>query len=82
MTKWAYDKIAEGLAEALAIARGAAALPELSRVSLIRAAGCLPAGSVGTVVHVYSEGRAYEVEFTEPVRTVVTVQAADVRIVT
>ena len=42
----------------------------------------LEAGDVGTVVHVYRDGRAYEVEFTTlagKTAAVVTVEAADVR---
>ena len=46
------------------------------------AAEGLEAGDVGTVVHVYRDGRAYEVEFTTlegKTAAVVTVEAADVR---
>ncbi len=42
----------------------------------------LEAGDVGTVVHVYADGLAYEVEFTTldgRTAAVVTVQASDVR---
>ena len=42
----------------------------------------LEAGDVGTIVHVYGDGRAYEVEFTTlegKTAAVVTVEAADVR---
>jgi len=42
----------------------------------------LKAGDVGTVVHVYSDGRAFEVEFTTlegKTAAVVTVEAAQVR---
>jgi hypothetical protein len=42
----------------------------------------LEAGDVGTVVHVYRDSRAYEVEFTTlagKTAAVVTVEAADVR---
>jgi hypothetical protein len=35
----------------------------------------LPTGSTGTVVHVYPDERAYEVEFNRPFHTVVTVEA-------
>ena len=42
--------------------------PELSTARVKRQVGripwCVPAGSVGTIVHVYSDGLAYEVEFT------------------
>ncbi|MBM3820657.1 MAG: DUF4926 domain-containing protein [Acidimicrobiia bacterium] len=42
----------------------------------------LVAGDVGTVVHVYSDGAAYEVEFFTPAGdtwAVVTIEASDVR---
>ncbi len=42
----------------------------------------LEAGDVGTVVHVYSDGKAYEVEFVAldgHTAAVVTVEASDVR---
>jgi hypothetical protein len=42
----------------------------------------LEAGDVGTVVHVYRDGSAYEIEFTTldgKTAAVVTVEAADVR---
>lgn len=42
----------------------------------------LEAGDVGTVVHIYRDGRAFEVEFTTltgQTAAVVTVEAADVR---
>ncbi len=42
----------------------------------------LEAGDVGTVVHVYSDGKAYELEFTTldgHTAAVVTVEAAQVR---
>jgi len=54
--------------------------PELSLVSLARPVkadgGILPPGSTGTVVHVYPDERAYEVEFMSPFHTVATVEAA------
>jgi Domain of unknown function (DUF4926) len=57
--------------------------PELSVVSLARAVasegGLLPPGATGTVVHVYPQERAYEVEFFEPFHTVATVEAAAIR---
>ena len=49
--------------------------------SAVPAAG-LEAGDVGTVVHVYRDGHAYEVEFTTldgNTAAVVTVEAAQVR---
>ena len=59
-------------------------MKELDRVVLtepIPAEG-LEAGDVGTVVHVYRDGRAFEVEFTTldgKTAAVVTVEASDVR---
>jgi hypothetical protein len=41
--------------------------------------GLLPPGATGTVVHVYPQERAYEVEFFEPFHTVATVEAAAIR---
>ena len=57
---------------------------EHTRVVLTKAlpADPLAAGDVGTVVHVYSDGRAYEVEFTTldgGTAAVVTVESSDVR---
>ena len=40
-----------------------AAIPELSQVRLLRQVGPIAEGNVGTVVHVYPRGDAYEVEF-------------------
>jgi hypothetical protein len=37
--------------------------------------GSLPAGSCGTVVHAYSDGQAYIIEFHEPFHAVATVEA-------
>ena len=37
----------------------------------------LPAGSTGTVVAVYADSEAYEVEFDTPFHAVVTLEAAD-----
>jgi hypothetical protein len=57
--------------------------PELSLVSLVHAIesedGILPVGAIGTVVHVYPQGQAYEVEFFEPFHTVATVNASALR---
>jgi hypothetical protein len=57
--------------------------PELSLVSLARPVETegrvLPAGSVGTVVHVYPEEKAYEVEFVRPFHTVATVEATAIK---
>ncbi|MGH7044389.1 MAG: DUF4926 domain-containing protein [Acetobacteraceae bacterium] len=50
---------------------------ELSRVTLTRPVetenGTLPARATGTVVHVYPQGRAYEVEFSTPLSVIATV---------
>lgn len=61
-----------------------AAIKEHGRVVLTRPVPKerLEAGDVGTVVHVYSDGLAYEVEFTTldgRTAAVVTVGASDVR---
>jgi hypothetical protein len=57
--------------------------PELSLVSLAipveAEGGVLPPGSTGTVVHVYPEERAYEVEFIRPFHTLATVQASEIK---
>ena len=51
-------------------------LAELSRVAVRSDVpadeGYLPAGSFGTIVHVYKGGRAYEVEFERPFHCVLT----------
>ena len=39
----------------------------------------LPCGAVGTVVHAYADGLAYEVEFNWPFHAVATVEADDIR---
>ena len=36
----------------------------------------LPAGSTGTVVGIWAEGEAFEVEFAEPFHAVVTIEAS------
>jgi hypothetical protein len=57
--------------------------PELSLVSLSRSVvtedGHLPPGATGTVVHVYPQERAYEVEFFKPFHAVATIEAAAIR---
>ncbi len=57
--------------------------PELSLVALARPVEAegrvLPAGSVGTVVHVYPDEKAYEVEFIRPFHAVATVEAAAIK---
>ncbi len=37
--------------------------------------GTVPGGATGTVVHVFSDGRAYIIEFYEPFQAVATVEA-------
>ena len=37
--------------------------------------GTVPIGSTGTVVHAYSDGQAYIIEFYEPIHAVATVEA-------
>jgi hypothetical protein len=58
------------------------AFVELARVTLARPVlseeGQVPAGSTGTVVHVWSSGTTREVEFTRPFRAVATVKADDI----
>lgn len=53
--------------------------PELSVVCLTRAVetegSVLPPGACGTIVHVYPDARAYEVEFNRPFHTVATVES-------
>ena len=55
------------------------AIEELSRVALATdlevEGGRLPAGSTGTVVGIYRQGAAYEIEFTQPFHVVATVRA-------
>jgi hypothetical protein len=57
--------------------------PELSIISLARPVvsddGVLPAGSTGTVVHVYPTESAWEVEFNHPFHTVATVEPSALR---
>jgi Domain of unknown function (DUF4926) len=56
--------------------------PELSVISLARPVetegGVLPPGATGTVVHVYPDARAYEVEFVRPFHTLATVEATSI----
>ena len=59
---------------------------ELDRVRILRAvlgddAVTVPAGTTGTVVAIYADGEAFEVEFTEPVDTLATVEADTVCLV-
>lgn len=59
---------------------------ELDRVRVLRAVQgdddlTVPAGANGTVVAVYAEEAAFEVEFTDPVDTLATIDAAAVRLV-
>lgn len=58
------------------------AIPELACAQLVRAIvvpeGELPAGTSGTIVHVYRDGLAYEIEILRPFHVVATVEATDV----
>ena len=58
------------------------AFVELTRVTLARSVLSeerqIPAGSTGTVVHVWSSGTTCEVEFTRPFRAVATVKVDDI----
>ena len=40
----------------------------------------LPAGAAGTVVHAYSDGVGYEVEFSSPFHAIVTLEAGDLTV--
>jgi len=59
------------------------AIPELSVVALTHPleyqAAELPAGTKGTVVHAWSDGEHYAVEFTKPFPCVVSLARADIR---
>ena len=54
---------------------------DLERVRLTRDVssqlGTLPKGSTGTILMVFAEGEAYEIEFARPVEAMVTVKAGD-----
>jgi len=58
-------------------------IPELSVVMLTHSfehkARKLPEGALGTVVHAWSDGEHYEVEFTEPFPCVVSLARKDVQ---
>lgn len=59
---------------------------ELDRVRMLRPVASdddvtVPEGATGTVVAVYADGEAFEVEFTEPFDTLATVDAAALRLV-
>ena len=60
-----------------------ALIPELSVVMLTHSfehkAGALPEGTIGTVVHAWSDGEHYAVEFTKPFPCVVSLARADIR---
>jgi len=59
-----------------------AVLADLRRVTLAQAVqsdeGVLPAGSSGTIVHVWQNGESCEVEFTTPFQAIATVTADDI----
>jgi hypothetical protein len=56
--------------------------PEHTRVELActveSRGGLMPAGSKGTVVHVYPDEAAYLVEFSEPFHTITTVEPQNI----
>jgi hypothetical protein len=60
-----------------------APISELSVVTLTHSlehkARELPEGSVGTVVHAWSDGEHYAVEFTKPFRCVVSLARGDIQ---
>ncbi|SFM50720.1 DUF4926 domain-containing protein [Methylobacterium pseudosasicola] len=65
---------------------GSEPVRELDRVRILRAVSgdddvTVPAGATGTVVAIYADGEAFEVEFTEPVDTLATVEADTVCLV-
>ncbi|MCJ2121230.1 DUF4926 domain-containing protein [Methylobacterium sp. J-077] len=65
---------------------GSEPVRELDRVRILRAVSgddgvTVPAGSTGTVVAIYADGEAFEVEFTDPVDTLATVEADTVCLV-
>ena len=55
---------------------------ELERVRLKRSVSSdgrvCPAGSLGTIVHRYHGGSAYEVEFVSPLQAVLTLNASEI----
>ena len=57
--------------------------PELSVVALSRPVKVegrlLPVGSTGTIVHVYPQEVAYEVEFSQPFHAIATVEAIAIK---
>jgi hypothetical protein len=62
------------------------AIRELDRVQILQAISGdddlrVPAGATGTVVAIYAGGEAFDVEFTEPVDTLATVEATALRLV-
>lgn len=65
---------------------GEAPIRELDRVRLLATVMGddnikVPMGSTGTVVAIYSQGEAYEVEFSQPVDTLATVESRQVLLV-
>ena len=68
-------------AAATDIDRNGTVFAELSMIKLSRPVasedGEVPAGSSGTIVHIWPSGMAYEVEFAYPFPTVATVQKDD-----
>ncbi|OUJ14289.1 DUF4926 domain-containing protein [Acetobacter sp. DsW_063] len=56
--------------------------PELSAVKTLKPIDVdgqiLPGGSRGTIVLVYGDGDAYEVEFTRPIPAIITLEPQDI----
>ena len=65
------------------VTKSARPIAELSVVtlshSLERSGALLPKGAKGTVVHAWSDGEHYAVEFASPFRCVITLSRSDIR---
>jgi hypothetical protein len=46
--------------------------------SIVKGGRRIPEGARGTIVHAYGDGEHYEVELTQPVHCVVTVECKDI----
>ncbi len=49
-----------------------------TRATLSVEGGIVPSGSLGAVVLVHRDGKAFEVEFTDPICAVITLEASDI----
>lgn len=62
----------------------ASSFAELSVVRLVHPVKegrrTIPAGALGTIVHAYSDGVGYEVEFSSPFHAIVTLEAGDLTV--